>query len=492
MNTTNRGTAPLFHWRFLVNYLIKKIGEHRGAPRLYFDVLALALSGFAPGTPYTIQTDPSQRRLTLKAGQLGERIVSEKNRAGKSIPVIDINNRELLSVFAGTTAVRAVLLDGIIHIMWLASELKMNERLERLYAKLAQGQSLAVAGVSFGAGMLSNALHEGLAQADQATELVALNEIDNDLVEQARSNNSVVSNTTVTLAAPMQEVVQDDWLMGRLPKAEICEFGVPCSGASKAGASKRGLAKMEDHPEVGHLVASAIMLLQRFQPAVVVWENVPEYASSGSAGILRSHLRDMGYQVHEAVLDAQDFGCLENRVRWFLIATTRGLALSIEDLAPPLREVKTLGELLDPIGPDDERWRDFAYLRTKETRDAAKGNGFAMQFVTPASTKVPTLRKGYHKGGSTDPLLVHPTNPNLFRLLTAAEHVRIKGFDEALIADCSETTGHQILGQSVAAAPVRAIGKRIGQALKAHLQKMRSDPPTPAQAMGYSLLRATG
>ena len=49
-----------------------------------------------------------------------------------------------------------------------------------------------------------------------------------------------------------------------------------------------------------------------------------------------------------------------------------------------------------------------------------------MQVVTPESTSVPTLRKGYHKGGSTDPLLTHPTNPELLRQLTVVEHARIK------------------------------------------------------------------
>ena len=79
---------------------------------------------------------------------------------------------------------------------------------------------------------------------------------------------------------------------------------------------------------------------------------------------------------------------------------------------------------------------------------------------------VDDLRKGYHKGGSTDPRLLHPINSSRSRLFTGAEHARIKGVDPRLLLGASETTVHQVCGQAVDVRPVRAIGQRIGQALQ--------------------------
>jgi DNA (cytosine-5)-methyltransferase 1 len=241
--------------------------------------------------------------------------------------------------------------------------------------------------------------------------------------------------------------------------------GIPCSGASRAGKSKRGLSMMEDHPVVGHLVASALMLITRVNPAVVVIENVPGYSSSASAQILRHHLRDSGYVVQETTLAASEFGCLENRVRWFLVAATRGIEMDLSCLVPAVREVKRLGSVLDPIEPDSSLWRTFDYLKAKEVRDAAKGNGFGMQIVSPSSTICPTLRKGIAKCGSTDPLLAHPTDPDLLRPFTVAEHARIKEVPEHLVEGLSKTDGHALLGQGVAYSPVKALFKRIGESI---------------------------
>ncbi|MFM9625901.1 hypothetical protein ACKI14_49970, partial [Streptomyces turgidiscabies] len=72
-----------------------------------------------------------------------------------------------------------------------------------------------------------------------------------------------------------------------------------------------------------------------------------------------------------------------------------------------------------------------------------------------------------HKGGSTDPRLLHPTDPERSRLLTATEHARIKGISPDLVDGVPETTAHQVCGQSVDVRPVQAIGRRIAQALKA-------------------------
>ena len=201
---------------------------------------------------------------------------------------------------------------------------------------------------------------------------------------------------------------------------------------------------------------------------MVLLENVVDYSTSASAHILRHTLRDMGYNTHEAILSGKDFGALEDRVRWCFIGVTRGMPFEFSDIEPLVRLVRTVDDVLDHnIGTDDERWRAVQYLKDKRVRDEAKGGGFKMQYIAPDSTEVPTLRKGYHKAGSTDPRLVHPSNPELSRLLTAEEHARVKGVPPALIQSLPETVAHQLLGQGIVYEPFRAVGQRIAECVMA-------------------------
>ena len=457
---------------------VKGVGHHRGAPRVYFDGLQAIRAGFSPGDPYEVvlEGEGERQRVAIIKCPEGTRIVSAKPaKAARGargdgadpaplVPVVDINSKDLLAIFEGMNAIRVVVTEQGVYLLPLASERKKRERLSRLSNKLTQGQPLLMGSLSHGGGVLSHAIHQGLTDAGVKCDLAFANEIREDLLLQAMEHNDAWSPATMALNLPMQEAAQDDWLLGQLPKLEILELGLPCSGAGRAGRARRGLTKMEDHPEVGHLVFAALVILTKVQPAVVVLENVPLYAETGSAMILRHQLRDMGYECHEAVLEGKDFGSLEDRERWCLVAVTQGVRFNFKDLVPSVRIVKTVRTVLDPsIGPDDPRWRAMEYLKIKRERDAAKGSNFKMQIVDADDTSVPTLRKGYHKGGSTDPLLQHPEDPNLLRLFTAEEHARIKQVPPHLMAGLSDTIAHQLLGQGIVYEPFRAVGRRIGE-----------------------------
>ena len=468
-------------------YLVRAVGKNKGRARVFLESLALGVVGFEPGKTYNRLVDKEKKQVTLEISQNGSYVVCRKEKAGQCIPVIDINSSEALSMFEGMQAVRVVMMENTILILPLASEVKRQQRLERLQRNLDAG-IVTTAGISFGGGVLDHAAHFGLKEAGIDAQLAVANEIDADLLEHAMQNNDIWTANTIGLAAPMQEVVQDDAAMSRLPHVDILCAGIPCSGASIAGKSKRGLNMMESHPEVGHLVASALMVINRLQASVLVIENVPEYADTASAHILRSHLRDSGYAVQETVLNAAEFGCLEARTRWFMVSATNGINIDLTGLKPLLTPVRHLSEIMDPIGPDATDWRTFDYLKAKEVRDEQRGNSFSMQVFTPDSTSCATLRKGYAKGGSTDPLLAHPSNPGLLRQFTVNEHARIKDVPAHLVQGLSKTDGHVLLGQGIAYKPVKALFQRIGEALLAwHAQSQKQ-----SGAIGYSLLRATG
>lgn len=448
----------------LEGYYVKKVGQNRGAPRVWLEGTQTARAGFVPGQRYDISVQG--RTVVLQANPDGSRVVSGKQVGERNNPVIDINSKELLAIFDGMASIRVVVKKDEIYLLPLASELKKQERFLRLREKMENGDPLTMGSLSHGGGVLSHAIHSGLKRAGVVSTLAFANEIRPELLEHAALHNDAWSDNTMVLAAPMQELAFDERGMAHIPKVDILEMGLPCSGASKAGRSKRGLEHPEAHPHVGHLVVAALVIVNKSNAAVVLLENVPEYATSASADILRNQLRDMGYNTHERILNGKEWGTLENRNRWCMVAVTQGINFDFDQLVAPGPNHRTVGDALDDsIGPDDPRWRTYDYLKAKEVRDAEKGNSFSMQVVSPIDEKVPTLRKGYHKGGSTDPLLRHPDNPDLLRQFTAEEHARIKEVPVALIAGMSNTIGHELLGQGIVYPPFQGVGAHVGDAL---------------------------
>lgn len=446
-------------------YFIKNIGGNRGKPRIWLQDLEVSSAGMAPGDRYDIHIKGGT--VTLKANPDGSRVVSRKvDRQGNENPVIDIESKELLALFDGMSAVRLVQRQGEIYLLPLATELRKKERLNRLKSKILTDQPLDVGSLSHGGGLLADAVHEGLEQAGIKSHNRMANEIRPELLaHSARGANW--SPDTLAIGAPMQELAFDEAAMRHVPRLDVMEAGLPCSGASTAGRARRGTPHAEAHPDVGHLVVAALVILAKANPAVLLLENVVPYSSSASASILRNQLRDLGYVTHEKVLKGEDFNCLEHRDRWFMVAVTEGMHFDWDMLQLPEKKAVTLSDVLDPIPEDHPMWSEMKGLKEKEVRDKAAGKGFRMQIFSPGDTKISTITKGYAKVRSTDPKIQHPTNPDLLRQLTKEEHARIKQFDPSIIQGLSATIAHEMLGQGVLRDPPVAAMKAVGESILA-------------------------
>ena len=68
----------------------------------------------------------------------------------------------------------------------------------------------------------------------------------------------------------------------------------------------------------------------------------------------------------------------------------------------------------------------------------------------------------------------HPTDPDLLRQLNAREHARCKDIPEHLITGMSKTAAHELLGQSIAYLPFKAVGKLVGGTLKKWLDAVET------------------
>lgn len=158
----------------------------------------------------------------------------------------------------------------------------------------------------------------------------------------------------------------------------------PCTGASKSGRTKNKLKCAEDHDEAGALYIDYLNWVRALNPAIALIENVSDYANTASMSAIRKVLIHLGYELHETVLNAWDFGALERRERMVLVAITKGLGetFSFDNLKVNNLRESCISNILDPIPLDDDRWKPYEYLAEKEIRDKAAGKGFRRQLLT--------------------------------------------------------------------------------------------------------------
>lgn len=445
---------------------IARIGTaKRGASRIWLEGRRLQNAGFMPSARYQLTVDHDKRSITLRLASNGERLVSRKTRGDCDIPVVDLANHQIGRTFDGLESVKIRFDDGSVTITPTASDMRRLERMGRLRRRLDNGEKLSVGSVSTGLGVLALAMHEGLTQAGLQSDLKFAVDIEPAYLAQCERANPAWRKDTIPVEAPMQALAYDASALTALPPVDILEAGIPCTAHSLSGRAKKSLAKPEDDPNAGHLVAGFLAIAAAVNPAVIVVENVPQYLTSASFSILTNQLREWGYDVQSTVLKGEEFGCLEHRNRMAMVAVTEGIDFDIESIVKGYDKEPVLGDVLEQIANDSPLWSTMSYLREKEERDIAAGKGFRMQIFDGASSGVKVVGRGYAKRRSTEAKIRHPSDPSLLRQLTPVEHARVKGIPEAMIANVSVTRAHEMLGQSVLTKPFRALSELIGKTL---------------------------
>lgn len=240
--------------------------------------------------------------------------------------------------------------------------------------------------------------------------------------------------------------------------------GIPCSGASRSGVAKRHLTAAEMHPDVGALFLPFLHQVTISMPDLVVCENVPPYATSFSAQMIRSHLERLGYVITEKVVNPYtDFETATERKRWIMVASRMG---RFHWNYTPRAFTGTIESLLDPVSSADaadEFTIEQVAAHTKYLdRKAAEGCGFSRRILDRTFTKVPTICKSY---GKVQPSATFLQSGQTYRMLRPSEVARIHGFGPKFIEvidQLPKTTAYEVLGQGVVAAPFHSLGDSIG------------------------------
>lgn len=435
-----------------------RVGENRGIPRIFIESARLRDAGLEVGARYRASYDEKAKKVTLVVDSAGERLVCRRKRGDEEVPLIDLNNRKL-DMFGSAGRVVVAIHPDHIEITLHHHSAREVERVERLVQQIAAG-SVDVGELCAGGGVMAEAVHAGLTDGGLSPHTAFVVEKEPEYLASLQRNCGAVDKRTLLVEGGIQEV---DYSV--LPKVSILAAGLPCTGASLSGRAKNKLAAAEEHESAGHLFVAFLRIIEQCNPAVVVLENVVPYASTMSFQVIKACLTEWGYSVEHRVL-GRSLGAFEDRERMVMLATSRGLDVRFEDVLPVSTPPVRLAELLEDVPVDSERFKTYDYLKAKEERDIAAGKGFRQQLLTPDATSCGTIGRGYNKVRSTEPRLVHPTDAQKSRLFTPTEHARVKGIPERLVAGLSDTTAHEILGQSVLFPVFRAVGRALAIGLQ--------------------------
>lgn len=434
-----------------------KITEHRGNKRIWLEGLRLNECGFEKGITYSTDIDQDNKTITLLVDPEGNKRVSGRKRKGQETytPIIDLCNTAITEFVEGTTRIRATFSESQIVITIHHEDIAKADREARTLNNLKSGK-LTEGALCAGAAIASASLHQGLTDNNIESSIEWIVDAESKYLQVAIDNNPAITDDTQIFNATLEEMEPE-----LLCSVDVLQVSLPCTGHSKAGKSKNKISIAEQHPTDATAVIGLLNIIKTVNPSIIVSENVPEAATSGSYALVIGRLKQLGYTIHSKVMSEIDAGSLEARKRWWFVAISNGLkGFSFDDINPLKKVYSCLGQIMEPVPFDDKSWAANQYLKDKAVKDKAAGKGFARQIVSAVTKSVGTIGRHYNKRRSTEPFIAHPDGVKE-RLLTPVEHARVKGIPEVFCNNLPATTAHECLGQSVLWSHPLVIGRQL-------------------------------
>lgn len=138
--------------------------------------------------------------------------------------------------------------------------------------------------------------------------------------------NTVINHTMSESSMPELFSLIDQLLEEQdIKQVDLLVGGPPCQAYSLVGRAVKG-ADMANDPR-NYLYKLYIEVLRKYRPKMFVFENVPGLLTASKGKYLQDMkvaFHDAGYQIQYKILNAKDFGVLQNRHRVIIIGWQNG------------------------------------------------------------------------------------------------------------------------------------------------------------------------
>lgn len=258
-----------------------------------------------------------------------------------------------------------------------------------------------------------------------------------------------------------------------VPNIDIILGGFPCQAFSIAGYRKG----FEDEKGRGTLFFEILRIIKAKRPKAILLENVKNLVSHDNGNTFRvilEALKDAGYHVRYAVLNAMEYGNIpQNRERIYIVGFRNKKVFEKFTFPEPIPLKKTIHDVIDFINPVDEK---YLYTKGKYKGDiyeklvAAMDDSDAVyqwrrKYVRKnMNGVVPTLTANQGEGGHNVCLV--KTKQGI-RKMTPKECFNTQGFPESFVLpDIADGRLYKQAGNSVCVSVVQRIAEQMLVAMK--------------------------
>lgn len=314
----------------------------------------------------------------------------------------------------------------------------------------------------------------GFEQAFKDCETVFVSEWDE------YANKTYVANfgDTPAIAGDITKIEANE-----VPDFDICLAGFPCQAFSIAG-KHGGFNDDYKGQSRGTLFAEVVRICEAKRPKVIFCENVKglvQHDRGRTFKVIVGAFEEIGYKVFYKVLNSKDFGVPQNRERIYLVCFRNDVAPETFEFPKSAGKKKVIADILDDAPIPTKYYLSDVYmasLRAHKARHESKGNGFGYVIRDLDDVAGACVCGGMgrernlvidHREHSMTPTthIKGEVNKEDIRKMTPREWARLQGYPDSYILPLSDTHLYKQLGNTVTVPVIKAIAKKIKEALNA-------------------------
>ena len=180
-----------------------------------------------------------------------------------------------------------------------------------------------------------------------------------DAILESVINAELSDDNILEVFAQIDDLVS----LSKTKRVDLVIGGPPCQAYSIMGRSV-SLTGMKDDPR-NYLYKLYVKFIARYSPKMFIFENVPGILTAGSGKILEDIIESFsksGYKVKYQVLNAEDFGVLQNRKRVILIGCKKEFNFSYPVFKKKYFPNSSVKFILDDLAKLDIDTEDNRYI----------------------------------------------------------------------------------------------------------------------------------
>jgi len=268
----------------------------------------------------------------------------------------------------------------------------------------------------------------------------------------------------------------------KVPPFDICLSGFPCQAFSLAG-QRRGFEDNYKGMSRGTLFFEVVRICAFHKPKVIFCENVKGlmiHDGGRTYEVIKWELTNLGYTVHEQILNSRDYGVPQNRERVYVVAFRNDIDSSLFKFPEPTDSSKRIKDIIEEQPVSAKYYLSETYLETlrkHRARHESKGNGFGYVVRDQEDVAGAIVCGGM---GRERNLLIDKRQTNLVpvthikgeinregvRKMTPREWARLQGYPDMFRLPLADVHLYKQLGNSVSVSVIEAIAKEIRKTLE--------------------------